>query len=152
MQNKLGFIRLMCLVSFVLLGGCASWDKKDTTNPALLEPQAMVKFTDVPVPSGFKLLPKSSYSFETQGIRVGMLKYQGKANPEQIVSFYKEQMAMSNWNLLNIIEYGERQLNFDRDTETCVVILSSKGNSMIISIALGPKGQGMPKKEAKPVK
>jgi len=152
MQNKFGLIALICLVSFPLLAGCAALEKKDTTNPALLEPQAIVKFTDVPVPSGFKFLPKSSYSFETQGVRVGILKYQGKANPDQIVSFYKEQMAMYNWNLLNIIEYGERQLNFDRDSETCVITLSSKGGSVMVSVALGPKGQVMPKKETKPVK
>jgi nitrous oxide reductase accessory protein NosL len=152
MQNKFLIRAVICFVSFSLLAGCAALEKKDTTNPALLEPQAMVKFTDVPVPSGFKFLPKSSYSFETQGVRVGMLKYQGKASPEQIVAFYKEQMAMCNWNLLNIIEYGERQLNFDRDSETCVITLTPRGGSTLVSIALGPKGQIMPKKETKPVK
>ena len=152
MQNKFGLIAVICFVSLSLLAGCAGLEKRDTTNPSLLEPQAMVKFTDMPVPAGFRFLPKSSYSFETHGVRVGMLKYQGKANPDQIVAFYKEQMAMYNWNLLNIIEYGERQLNFDRDTETCVITLSPRGSSTLISIALGPKGQFVPKKEAKPVK
>ena len=140
-------------VSFLLISGCAGLEKKDAASPALLEPQATVKFTDVPVPSGFKFLPKSSYSFEAQGVRVGMLRYQGKANPDQIVAFYKDQMAMYNWILLNIIEYGQRQLNFERDTETCVIILEPKGvGNILISIALGPKGQIMPKKATKPVK
>ena len=152
MQNKFIITALTCLVSFLLLFGCAGLGKKDTIAPAVLEPQAMVKFADVPVPSGFKFLPKSSYSFEAQGVRVGMLRYQGKAGPEQIVAFYKEQMSMYNWILLNIIEYGERQLNFERDTETCVITLSPKGGSVIVSIALGPKGQIVPKKETKPVK
>ncbi len=156
MQNKLVIAVSICLLVFPLLAGCAGLEKKDNINPALLEPQATVKFTDVPVPMGFKFLPKSSYSFENQGVRMGMLRYQGRANPEQVVAFYKEQMAMYNWNLLNIIEYGERQLNFERDTETCVITLAPKGmGSLLVSIALGPKSQNMPKKEtkeAKPVK
>lgn len=152
MQGKHGLRLLSCLGLVLVLAGCAALGKKDAVNPALLEPQAMVKFTDVPVPAGFKFLPKSSYSFETEGMRVGMLKYQGKANPDQIVAFYKEQMAMYNWNLLNIVEYGERQLNFDRDSETCVITLLAKGRSVAITITLGPKAQGLPKKEAKPVK
>jgi hypothetical protein len=152
MQNKFWLIALICLLSFPCLAGCASLEKKDTGIPVTLEPQSIVKFTDVPVPSGFKSLPLSSYSFETQGVRVGMLKYQGKGNPDQIVAFYKEQMAMYNWNLLNIIEYGQRQLNFDRDNETCVITLSPKGRSVIISVALGSKGKAMPRREAKPVK
>lgn len=142
----------LMLASFILLGGCTVLDTKNSTNPALLEPQTLVKFSDVPVPTGFKLLPKSSYSFETTGTRVGMLKYQGKASIDQISLFYKEQMSVYSWNLLNIIEYGERQLNFDRDSETCVITLTPKGSSVIITIALGPKAQTIARKVEKPVK
>jgi hypothetical protein len=152
MQPKFGLILISCFVSVLFLAGCAGLEKKGATTPALLEPQAILKFADLPIPTGFKLLPKSSYSFETQGVRVGMLKYQGKANPEQIVAFYKEQMTMYNWDLLNIVEYGDRLLNFDRDNETCVITLSPQGSRIIISVALGPKGQAIPKREAKPVK
>ena len=149
MQRKYVFLMLALLV---FTSGCAIIEPKDTTNSSLLEPQALVKFSDVPVPTGFKLLPKVSYSFENTGTRVGMLKYQGKASIDQISAFYKEQMAMYKWDLLNIIEYGERQLNFDREAETCVITLTPKGSSVIITIALGPKSQTAPKKAAKPVK
>jgi hypothetical protein len=143
MQPKFGLILISCFVSVLFLAGCAGLEKKGATTPALLEPQAILKFADLPIPT---------YSFETQGVRVGMLKYQGKANPEQIVAFYKEQMTMYNWDLLNIVEYGDRLLNFDRDNETCVITLSPQGSRIIISVALGPKGQAIPKREAKPVK
>ncbi len=136
--------------------GCALIPKKDkgtgASAPAFLEPQATLKFADVPVPVGFKFLSKDSYSFEASGVRVGVLRYLGKASPEQVINFYKEQMPMYNWNLLNIVEYGNRLLNFDRDTETCIINLLPKGNSLTIIISLGPKSQ-MPKKSSnKPVK
>jgi hypothetical protein len=65
-------------------------------------------------------------------------------------------MLMYNWNLLNIIEYGDRLLNFDRDTETCVISIAPKGRSITIIISVGTKSQFPRKtdknKEEKPIK
>jgi hypothetical protein len=140
----------LCILNSI---GCAMLPKKNKQmeGSSLLEPQAVFKFGDIPVPLGFKQLPKESYSFESSGVRVGVLKYQGKANIDQVVNFYKEQMLMYNWNLLNIVEYSERMLNFDRDTETCIISLQSKGNIVSITISIGPKSH-IPKRSSKPVK
>ncbi len=139
---KKGLVLFLLAAVLVVAGGAnLSKKDKDVTSPAMLEPQANLKFSDVPLPAGFKLLPKESYSFENAGVRVGLLKYQGKADTDQVVNFYKEQMAMYNWNLLNIVEYGDRLLNFERDTETCVITLISKGRSITIVISMGPKSQ-----------
>ncbi len=150
MKKVLLFMPL-CLCAIALFG-CATTSSKDTSKQsALLEPQAILKFPDVPIPAGFKALNEKSYSFETSGVRVGVLKYQGKANPDQVVNFYKEQMPMYNWVLLNIIEYGNRLLNFDRENETCIIDLAVKGNNIILTISLGPKPLSL-KKTSKPVK
>jgi len=141
------------MIAIFVLIGCAAVPKKDTplSNPAMLEPAAMLKFTDVPYPTGFKLLSQGSYVFESAGVRVGLLKYQGKANAEQVLNFYKEQMLMYNWNLLNTIEYGERLMNFDREQESCIISILPKGNNITITISVGPKSQ-ISKKVEKPVK
>lgn len=131
----------ICVTGFL---GCAttSNDKSGMPkNEAILEPSGILKFSDIPMPTGFKSLPLDSYSFESAGIRVALLKYQGKANPDQVVNFYKEQMVMYNWNLLNVVEYGVRLLNFERESESCIITLSGKGNNVIITISLGPKSQ-----------
>lgn len=142
----------LCYFFVILLSSCAVLNKdKQTGSLAVLEPQTILKFADVPVPIGFKLLPQNSYSFENAGLRVGVLKYQGKANPDQVISFYKDQMPMYNWNLLNIVEYGDRLLNFDREGETCIIGLLAKGRSVIITVSVGPKSQAS-KKSNKPVK
>jgi len=119
--------------------------------PFALEPQIQFKFNDVPVPQGFKIIMENSYSFETSGIRVGLLKYQGKSRVDQVVNFYKEQMRIHGWNLLNIIEFGEHMLNFEREGETCIVSLIPKGNIVFVTISLGPKSQ-YPKDPEKPLK
>mgnify|MGYP001584434816 CR=1 FL=1 len=139
--------------SVIALTGCAGISGKDdmSKSPAILEPSSTLKFSDVPVPAGFKLLPQNSYSFESSGVRVGVLKYQGKANPDQVINFYKEQMPMFNWNLLNVIEYGDRLMNFERENETCIISLLPKGNTVTIVASVGPKPQ-TPKKSDKPIK
>lgn len=145
----------LCLLACVLClcaAGCASLRKDKAAESPYLEPQATLKFNDVPVPAGFVLMPQDSYSFEASGVRVAMLKYRGKASPDQVVNFYKEQMPMYNWAFLNAVEYGQRILSFEREQETCLVTLLSKGNNNTLTIALGPKSQ-MPKKaSSKPVK
>jgi hypothetical protein len=120
----------------------------------LLEPAAIFKFNDVPVPMGFRSLPQNSYFFESSGVRVGVLKYHGKkANADQVVNFYKEQMPMYNWTLLNIVEYGERLLNFERENESCIITISPKSSENVyITIAVGPKSQIVLKKAKQPIK
>ncbi len=138
----------------IALSGCVDLSQKNdpaSGMPAVLEPSSAIKFSDVPVPVGFNILPQNSYSFETSGVRVGVLKYRGKASADQVVSFYKEQMPMYNWHLLNVIEFGERMLNFERENETCIVDLSPKGSSCFLTISLGPKSQ-ITKKPKQPLK
>ncbi|MEK6727768.1 MAG: hypothetical protein AABY28_03725 [Candidatus Omnitrophota bacterium] len=146
---------LFFLLSIFFIFGCAGSSKKEDgllKNSSLLEPSGIFKFSDVPIPIGFKPLPQSSYSFESSGVRVGLLKYQGKVNPDRIVNFYKEQMPMYNWMLLNVVEYGQRLMNFERETETCIISMDPKGSSTILTISLGPKAQILPKKPKQPVK
>jgi hypothetical protein len=140
-----GILVLMLALS---LFGCASTDSKPQTNQAMLEPQALLKFGDIPVPVGFKMANQESYAFETSGIRVGVLKYRGKASSDLVVNFYKEQMGMYNWNLLNVVEYGQKQLNFDRESETCVVNVNPHGSGSVITITVGPKSQSYKKAKA----
>jgi hypothetical protein len=147
-------VLLLTLLTFTLsfILGCQTFTKKKKASPnESLVPAMTSRFNDVPVPTEFKFMPGDSYSFENSGVRVGVLSYQGQADIDQVLAFYKEQMPMFNWRLLNIIEYNQRILNFDRDSESCIVTLMPKGNSVIISVYLGPKSQ-FPRKADKPIK
>jgi hypothetical protein len=139
---------ILCLTSAVLTG-CK------TISDSRLEPQAILKFLDIPIPADLKPLPQVSYTFENAGVRVAVLKYQGRANIDQVINFFKEQMPMYNWNLVNIIEYGQRLLNFERDSETCIITMQIAGfwnEEVLITISLGPKSQNLAKKAKLPVK
>lgn len=142
----------LCLI---LLTGCAGLSKKESDlpkNASLLEPSAIIKFSDLPIPAGFRYIGKESYSFESSGIRIGALKYQGKAEADQVVNFYREQMPMHNWLLLNIVEYGQRLMNFEKDTESCIITIEPRGNASLVTVSLGPKSQFPQKLPKEPVK
>jgi len=146
---KLLFLSTTCYLLTTALSGCA------TTSNSRIEPQAVLKFADVPVPAGLKPLAQTSYSFQNAGVRVAVLKYQGKANIDQLINFFKEQMPMYNWNLINIIEYGQRLLNFERENETCIITIQVAGfwnEDALVTVSLGPKSQSSAKKSKSPVK
>jgi hypothetical protein len=154
MKTKIFVIALLSFAA-IAFSGCAMLSKKEgppTRAPSLLEPSLTLKFSDVPVPAGFKFLAQDSYSFESAGVRVGVLKYKGRANPDLVVNFYKEQMPMYNWNLLNIVEYGESLLNFERENESCIIGLLAKGRTVTITVSVGPKAQIVPRRAREPIK
>jgi hypothetical protein len=135
--------RILTLVlAAAVVSGCAVGPRNMTPTSSLLEPQVAQKFSDVPVPAGFKMVAKESFSFENAGVRVAVLKYQGTAFPDQVITFYKDQMPMYNWNLLNVIEYGEHLLNFDRDNESCIITFTADGRNILLRINVGPKATG----------
>lgn len=150
MNKKVLLLGISVFLSAAILG-CASISGKDQAGTSL-QAQSILKFSDLPAPSGFKMLAKDSYSFETSGMRVGLLRYQGKATLDQLVNFYKEQMPMYSWTLLNTTEYGDCIMNFERETESCIVSIVPKGDKAVISISFGPKSPLSPKKTRQAIK
>ncbi len=136
MKRTLIFLSLV-VISVILFSGCSGVQKRESTG--FLDPQILFKFSDIPSPAGFKLVEEDSYIFETSGLRVFFLKYTGKAEIDKVVNFYREQMSMYDWQLLNVVEYGDRMLNFDRPKETCIVRIMPEGRNAIVTISVGPK-------------
>lgn len=85
MNNRVLFFMIIALVS----SGCAIASKDNRMeSPPVLEPSLTLKFNDIPVPAGFKP-QQASYSFESGGIRVGVLKYRGKPILNRSLIFIK---------------------------------------------------------------
>jgi len=133
--------------------GCSSFPKEgDVSSPKILEPSSNIKFADIPIPNGFKFLHQESYAFQTNNIRVAVLKYSGRPDAERVFLFFKEQMPIYGWNLLNTIEYGTRLLNFEKENESCIITIEPKKLSTQFTISLGVKQTMQKKEEKKPVK
>ena len=132
---------VLAILVTVGLSGCVTVEKgaRRSSDSGYLEPSIPIKFSDVPVPAGFRIVSEKSFILESGGVRAGVIRYTGKADVESVIQFYKTQMPVYNWALLNVLEYGERMLNFERENESCVVTINSKGKRVDISISLAPK-------------
>jgi len=122
--------------------GASELEEEEGYAPTTLAVTAKLRFSDVPVPAGFKLIQNKSFVFQTEETRVALMKYSGRAKLQDLVDFYKEQMLLCNWELLNIVEYGRSVLNFERSRQSCIITIESKGMKKIITISVAPKAKG----------
>ena len=146
MYNFKSISLVSCLLPLVLISGCVTLPQKESANDAeknkvSLSVAPILKFEDIPVPSGFKLLDKESFAFQNDKSRVALLKYYGGQNAEQVLAFYKEQMASFNWNLVNIIEYDRKVLNYENSEESCIITIQPQGGKSMVTVALSPKSR-----------
>jgi len=107
--------------------------------PVSLKMASNLKFEDIPVPHGFKIDQHNSFAFQTGSTRLGVLKYKGNAAADRIVAFYKEQMPVYNWNLVNIIEYGRRMLTFERAQEICIITIEPSRGRTSLFVSVSPR-------------
>ncbi len=138
---------ILIILNFITVSGCSTWGsgskkgssdyQQSTIGLALSD---SLKFDDVPVPSGFQLNIKDSFAFQNNTMRVGVLLYRGKALPQDIINFYKEQMPLYNWKILNVIEYENIQMLFEKSDETCVITLIP-GRTNLMKISVAPKSK-----------
>ncbi len=148
-MNKVKFLVLGSqLLVLVLLAGCATFPQNEPLggaekNKVTLSVAPILKFDDIPVPAGFRILDKESFAFQNDKSRVALLKYYGGQNAEQVMEFYKEQMASFNWNLVNIIEYDKKVLNYENSDESCIITIQPQGGKSLVTIALSPKSRPM---------
>ena len=147
------YLKMMRYLLILLLAfsvtGCATAKSRELAEleedegfaPSGLAPtSAKLRFSDLPVPTGFKLIREKSFIFQAEGVRAALLKYTGRAKAPDLVDFYKEQMLLYNWELLNAVEYGKIILNFERGRQTCIISIESRGLKKLVTISLAPKG------------
>ena len=133
----------LIIISVLLLSaGCATSGTvtdNDIKATKALDVSTALKFVDIPVPSGFKMITAQSFTFENDVLRVGILKYKGRSSGDQVVNFFKNQMPLYNWRFTNMLEYGRRILNFEREDQNCIIVIEPQGMSIFVTITVAPK-------------
>ena len=136
------------LISLVVLSGCASISSSGRADGPTKElgVASALKFEDVPVPAGFRIVSDQSFSFQNELTRVGILRYAGRANAQRVIQFYKDQMPMYNWQFVNMIEYDRSLLNFEKADQTCTITVEAGVTRTALAIAVAPKVTSVGKK------
>lgn len=104
------------------------------------------RFDDIPIPAGFRLDTANSFAFQNDYTRVGLLRYAGGTKASEVVDFYKEQMPLYNWVLINVVEYDRSLLNFEKDRQSCIITCEGTMTKTTLSITIGPKSESSVKK------
>ena len=131
---------LIPLLAFAA-GGCATTGQNSNAPEKNLAVSSLLRFDDIPVPSGFSQLSKESFIFQTESMRAGVLRYEGKASQESVMQFYKQQMPVYNWQPVNIIEFGLKQLSFEKPGQSCIVVIEGTRSKSTVTISVGPKSE-----------
>ena len=147
-------LTIVILAGMVVCSGCtttgggrrssadrSSSDTVDMNVPEQLQVAVDLRIDDIPVPAGFKLDVADSFAFQNDYTRVGLLRYTGRAGVDEVVDFYKEQMPLYNWVLVNVIEYERSLLNFEKDKQSCIIICEGSRSRTVLTIATAPKSQ-----------
>lgn len=147
MTNDRIVVAAIIIVSLSLTaGGCAAPIYRGSASGSGIERPLTVastlRFDDIPVPAGFVSISAESFIYQTENIRAGLMRYEGASSPEAMAQFYKEQMPVYNWQPVNIIEFGKKQLSFEKAGQSCIVMIEGfKNGRSIITISIGPKSE-----------
>lgn len=145
-MNKTGFSILGLCLLVLLSAGCVTLPQGELagdagSNKVSLSVAPILKFEDLPTPSGFRILDKESFAFQNDKSRVALLKYYGAQSAEQVLAFYKDQMTSFNWSLVNIIEYDRKVLNYENSEESCIITIQPQGGKSMVTVAISPKSR-----------
>ena len=138
-------VPVILVLTLITISGCATPAQRGSAAGSEIEKNLAVastlRFDDVPVPVGFASIPTESFIYQTENIRAGLLRYEGKSSAEAVMQFYKEQMPVYNWQSINIIEFEKKQLSFEKTGQSCIVIIEGLKGKTIITISIGPKSE-----------
>ena len=133
---------ILLLVFIIAVSGCASGGLRRSSGadtPRALEVATHLKFEDVPMPNGFRIIPDDSFIFDNDVTRFGILKYSGSADASTVARFYRDQMPLYNWRFINLMEFNMRIVNFDRDDQTCTIIIEPRHLGTVLTVSVAPK-------------
>ncbi|MEJ2744647.1 MAG: hypothetical protein P8123_03025 [bacterium] len=128
---------LIIAVAIVAMGSFSGCKKGD--QPAGAPSVAFsndVTFEDIPVPAGFTLVRKNSYSFQNDMTRVGRLVYKGRSDINNVLAFYQQQMPLHGWQEMSYIDYHSSTRYYEKEGQSCILTVEPKGGWHNVRIIL----------------
>jgi len=113
----------LAAIAALALAGCQNGTLSGS-NPGRITPRPVPYISDVPVPTGFRLVDKMTDDYVSGGMRVVRHEYEGRADRAALRNFYEEQMPTYRWTRISDQNIkGEITLRFEKGNESCTVII-----------------------------
>lgn len=107
-----------CMILIAGLGGCGP--KPET--PTIPTASNTSYVSDIPLPTGFKIMERLSEDLVKAGRRAVKHVYQGEASAQSIKNFYQHYMPQMNWELREqSLNKGVYLLRYRKGQELCDV-------------------------------
>ena len=126
----------------ILLSSCAALSGSGETAPKEMKSIEVAQpFSDIPIPSGFKLDHARSFIYESGSgaVKVGKMYFSGWTGQRDTLAFYKNEMVNKGWNLINALEQETAVLNYEKEGWVSTVVIRSDWVGSQLEIQVGPK-------------
>lgn len=111
---------LLVLAALTGIGGCRSSQARARSSKLVVSQAPFHR--DVPVPAGFRMVDQASEDWSNGSARYVRHEYRGPADKPAIRAFYRKQMPLLRWRLLDDSNvHGRIKMRFDRDGESCTI-------------------------------
>ncbi|MEE9259171.1 MAG: hypothetical protein V3U37_06475 [Nitrospinaceae bacterium] len=126
----------------VFMSGCVFFQtSEDIPDEKAKLIEVALPFSDIPVADGFDFDRSRSFIYESGSgaIKVGRLYYTGWTSPDEVVTFYKNEMVNKGWNLINSLEQEIAVMNYEKEGWSCTIVIRSAWLGSQVEIQVGPK-------------
>ena len=141
--------KFFVVFSLLILTGCAGISyytpspRTEEGKETSIKKALQQKFDDLPLPQGVVIDSQNSFIFQDGGIRIAQLRCVSKLSPDALVSYFREELPLQGWQFLNVVEYGERRLSFEKPGEKLEVIIYPERRGARIVISLTPSNKNL---------
>jgi len=134
---------LLFLTSTLL--ACATTQKKEESSSASeLKPRAgYYDFEDILIPSELTLQKKDSFVYTASRMKVGLLSFKGRVEPDSLAAFFQNNMQKDGWRLISTLKFRQTMLVFLKDERACVITIREKIFTTYLEVWVGPIEQAV---------
>jgi len=134
---------LLVLLLITALTGCASLrgNKGGPSTAQKKKMEAIQKLANnIPLYPKFKYIPDKSFFFESNGVKAGVMVFEGKGRVGDLVKFYQREMPLQGWSMVSSYQYGkEALLDFSAPDKTCQISIEEQPFKTVLVIRTGTR-------------
>jgi hypothetical protein len=98
-------------------------------------------FDDIRIPSEMKINKKDSFVYTSARLKVGVLTFSGRVDPDSLAEFFQNIMPQDKWQPLSTLKYRGTMLVFLKGDRACVITIREGFFSTDLEVRVGPVEQ-----------
>ncbi len=120
--------------------GASASDQQSAGSDAAqhLPPPVIPEFGDVPIPRALNRRNDQSFIYEAPGTVIGVVVYTGRVDPNSVNGFFREQMPIHGWRLLNAFRDESTDLFYLKGNRSCQISIKPGIIDTKVIIKVGP--------------